>query len=294
MRLAALIAPVSAARRGPATAANIARNTLGGDERAQRWAPARDAAWRLLEPYVGRDARVAVVGAGNGHDLPLERLASRAAQLDLLDLDPAALRRARRRCAPELRHRVRLHRCEVTAGVADRIAYAVRLGQRPRRANVPLTRLGAGGYDVVIGDLFYSQLLYPALLDAGVPHPRTRLALADYGPAVTDAVVARMHASARPGGRVVHLHDIVGWWDGHSQPVLLEEILAHERIEDAFALIRRCRRPVGGDPRESALRLGARVLDTALWEWPFGPRAGYLVCATVTRSASRASRLQPG
>lgn len=282
MTLGGLIAPVAVARRRPATAANLARNALGGGERARRWGPARDAAWRLLERYVGCDARVAVVGAGNGDDLPLDRLASRARELDLFDLDPAALRRARRRCPPDVRGRVRLRRCEVTAGAANRIAHAVRLGQLPRRTSVPPAGFGEGEYDVVIGDLFYSQLLYPALRDAGVPHPRTRQALAEDGPGLTDAVVAQMHASARPGGRIVHLHDIVGWWDGHPQPVSLEEILAQDRLEDAFALIARCRQPVGADPRESALRLGARVLDTALWEWPFGPGAGYLVCTTVT------------
>ncbi len=284
MRLGGLIAPVAVARGRPATAANVARNTLGDGERARRWIPARDAAWRLLDRHVERDARVAVLGAGNGDDLPLERLASRAAELDLFDLDPAALRRARRRCAPEVRQRVRLHRHEVTAGAADRIAHAVRFGQRPRQTRVSRAGLGQGGYDVVIGDLFYSQLLYPALLDAGVPHLKTQRALATYGPGLTESVVARMHASAANGGRVIHLHDSVGWWDGHPQPVSLEEILAQERPEDALALISRCRRPVGTDPRESAGRLGARVLDTALWEWPFARDARYLVCATVTHA----------
>lgn len=282
MRLAGRVAPVAVARGRPATAANVARNALGDDERARRWAPVRDAAWRLLDQHVPWDARVAVLGAGNGDDLPLGRLAARAGELHLFDLDPAALRRARRRCAPEARQRVRLRRCDVTAGAADRIARAVRLGRRPRRVSVPFTGLGDGGYHVVIGDLLYSQLLYPALMDAGVSQPRTRRALARYGPALTDAVVARMHASAGTGARIIHLHDVVGWWDGHPQPVSLEDVLAQEQLVDAFALISHCRRPVGTDPGESAIRLAARVLDTALWEWPFAPDARYLVCATVT------------
>jgi len=170
----------------------------------------------------------------------------------------------------------------VTAGAADRIAHAVPVGRRPRRASEPPSCLGDGGYDVVIGDLLYSQLLYPALLDAAVPRITTRRALTRYGPALTDAVVSRMHASAGTGGRIVHLHDVVGWWDRHAQPVSLEEILAQERLHDAFALISHCQRPAGTDPRHSATRLGARVLDTALWEWPFAPGARYLVCATVT------------
>jgi hypothetical protein len=31
----------------------------------------------------------------------------------------------------------------------------------------PLAAVGDAPYDLVIGDLFYSQLLYPAMLDAG-------------------------------------------------------------------------------------------------------------------------------
>lgn len=276
------LALIAGGRTRPSTAGNVARNRMGGPDRATRWAPARGAAWRLLERYVACDARVAVIGAGNGHDLPLDRLAARAGQLDLLDLDFAALRRARRSCPPELRGRVRVRRCDVTGGVADRIAHAVRVGCRPRGGGTPSRCLSADGYDVVIGDLFYSQLLYPALLDAGVSSAKTRRALAQYGPALTDAVVERMNASVVPGGRVIHLHDVVGWWDGHRQPVALEEILAHERFEEACALISRCRQPVGSDPCASAERLGARVLETALWEWPFAPDTKYLVCATVT------------
>jgi hypothetical protein len=78
------------------------------------------------------------------------------------------------------------------------------------------------------------------------------------------------------------LHDVVGWWDGHPQPASVEEILAQARLEDAFTLISLCRQSVGTDPRASALRLGARVIDTALWEWRFASDARYLVCATVT------------
>jgi len=182
----------------------------------------------------------------------------------------------------EVRRRIGIHRCDVTAGTADRIARAVRLGRRPQLQSRAPRPVGSGEYHVVIGDLLYSQLLYPALLDASVPGNWTRDALALHGPALTHAVVSRMHASATDDGRIIHLHDVVGWWDGHPQPVSVEEILAQERLGDAFALISLCRQPVGTDPRASALRLGARVIDTALWEWPFASDARYLVCATVT------------
>ncbi|MGZ4304309.1 MAG: hypothetical protein ACXVSL_05510 [Solirubrobacteraceae bacterium] len=283
MNLGALISPIAGLRGRPATAANIARNALGADcERARRWASARESAWRLLERHVGRDARVAVVGAGNGHDLPLERLAARAARLDLFDLDLGALRRARHGCAPEMRGAIRIHRCDVTEGAADRVAQAVWL-RRPPPARKRTTRpFGKGGYDVVIGDLLYSQLLYPALVDAGVSSARTRQAVDDHGQDLTDALVSRMHVSAAKGGRVIHLHDVVGWWDGHGQPASVGEILAQERLEDALRLISACQQPRGADPALSAERLGTREIDTAIWEWPFAPHASYLVRATVT------------
>ena len=62
-------------RAAQANATNNARST---SVRRRRWDVVRDAAWALLDPVVGEGARVAVVGAGNGDDLPLERLARRA------------------------------------------------------------------------------------------------------------------------------------------------------------------------------------------------------------------------
>jgi hypothetical protein len=278
-----LISPIVGVRGRPATAANVARNALGADcARSRRWASARESAWRLLERYVWPDARVAVIGAGNGHDLPLELLAEKAAQVDLFDLDLGALRRARRGCAPQSRGSIWIHRCDVTEGAADGIAQAVWLRRSPP-VRKPTTRpLGKGGYDVVIGDLLYSQLLYPALLDTGVSLARTRRAVDDHGQDLTDAVVSRMHASAATDGRVIHLHDVVGWWDGQRQPASLGEILAQERLEDALRLISSCRQPLGADPALSTQRFGTRTIDTAIWEWPFAPDARYLVRATVT------------
>jgi hypothetical protein len=85
----------SPARR--ALAANARRNSAAGPNRLWRWRDTRAAAWTLLERHVGPGAAVAVVGAGNGHDLPLHRLGRRAGRLDLVDLDVRALHRTRRR-----------------------------------------------------------------------------------------------------------------------------------------------------------------------------------------------------
>src|SRR3954447_26110736 len=87
----------------PATAANLARNARAEPGRRARWAPARDALWAMLDPLLEPGATVAVVGAGNGDDLPLTRITGRAAAVTLIDLDERALRRARRHLPRSLR-----------------------------------------------------------------------------------------------------------------------------------------------------------------------------------------------
>lgn len=86
----------------------------------RRWEPARDALWDFVGPHLADGARVVVLGAGNGDDLPLRRIARRAGSLTLVDLDAKAARSARRRLPWPLRRRVRIFEHDVTGGVADR------------------------------------------------------------------------------------------------------------------------------------------------------------------------------
>jgi hypothetical protein len=270
--------------RGPASRANRQRNARAGAARIERWRPARNALWALLDPYVAAGDRVAVVGAGNGHDVPLARLAGRAARVDLVDLDARAARGARARVPAEWRDRVVVVRQDVTDGIADELVVAATRGELPAPQEAPSEPLGAGGYDVVIGDLLYSQLLYPALRDSSLQPERIGVVLARIDRPLVSSVVRRLHASA-PGGIVVHVHDPLGWWAGHPQRVTLEEILeaAATDTESALALIARGRGPSACDPRAIALELGCQPVATALWRWPFQEGVEYLACATVTR-----------
>ena len=227
----------------------------------------------MLDSEVARGARVAVAGAGNGDDLPLRRLALRAGRLDLIDVDARALAGARRR-AITARALVQ----DLTGGAAD----AVLAGAADAVA-VPATPIGDGPYDVVVCDLVLTQLLYPALKAAGT---RTgaeidKLLLRD-GQRLTDGVVARLHAAA-PGGTVVILHDLLGWWDGHRQPFTLDELLAAPDPAAALSLARRGSLPYGCDPWLATERAGAHIARTVLWRWPFAPGADYLVFGLVTR-----------
>lgn len=267
-----------------ALTANVARNAAGGGAaRRRRWRPARDALWAVLDRHVPAGATVGVLGAGNGDDLPLRRLARRAGRVDLIDLDPVALRRARRAARWRGSHVHSLIE-DVTGGAADSIIQRA-LGEDVRVQLPAPAPIGSGAYDVLVTDLMLTQMLYPALVDSGLGQTTINETLLRDGQPLTDTVVARLHAST-PTGLVVHVHDALGWWEGHPQPFTIEETLsiAHRPLS-LMALARRGHQPSGCDPRQASQRSGAQVIDTAYWKWPFAAETDYLVCATVARSA---------
>jgi hypothetical protein len=234
---------------------------------------------------------VAIVGAGNGDDLPLPRIARRAGSLTLIDLDPLAARGARRRLGRAERAKVEVVGHDVTEGVADAIVLAALRGDPPSET-VDLPDLAAepdgegrplpgAPYDLVIGDLFYSQLLYPALVDLGVDPGRRAETLVQHAPPLNRAVVARLHSSA---ARVAHVHDPIAWWDEHPQPVTLDDVLAVAAADGAEAALALARRGVGpheSDPRSALIDLGLTPAVAALWRWPFAPGVDYLAAATL-------------
>ena len=269
-------------RTRPATTANARRNAAGKPDRRTLWQSAQDATWAVIDPLLSRGAVVGIVGAGNCDDLPLAQIADRAGRVDLLDLDPAACRGAIGHAPRALRSRLDAIEADASGGHADRISAAVVAGRVTQVPGPDWSPFGNGPYDLLVGDLFYSQLLYPGLRDAGVADERIMLALTTYGPALTGLVVSRMHASA-PDGVVVHIHDPVGWWRGHEQPFTLDHVLAVARhsADDALELLQSGSGPEGTNPRNSLAALGIPILRTSFWRWPFGPGTDYLACATV-------------
>lgn len=273
---------------GPAADANAARNAHRQTGRRARWAPTRDALWSLLEDHIAPGARVAVVGAGNGDDLPLGRIATLAGSVTLVDIDAAAAAKAVGRVRRGLRRRVRVVGHDMTEGAADRAVREAVGGGAPTSADTG-PRPAAGGrpaplpgapYDLVIGDLLYSQLLYPALLDAGVAPDRRRETIGHHGAALTRGVVARLHASAPT---VVHLHDPACWGNGYAQPEALGDVLeaAATDVDAAMTLIARTKGPRDADPRPALEALGVPVHATRVWRWPFVEGVDYVVVATV-------------
>jgi hypothetical protein len=252
------------------------------DARAHRWRPARDALWAVLDGRVAPGARVLVAGAGNACDLPLTRLLRRTDALTLLDVEARPVRAALAREPRGAGARVLVE--DVPAGAADRVVRAAAAGRAapvPAQADVA-EPLGGAPYDVVVGDLLYTQLLHPSLTAAGLPAPRLDAAMLTHAQRLTDLAVARMHASLAPGGVAVHVHDVLGWWAGHQQPATLAEALrmAPSRALRAAA---RANGPRGADLPGAIRRVGAVTVATALWRWPFAPGVDYLVAAFVAR-----------
>jgi hypothetical protein len=259
----------------PARDANLRNNAVADEGRAVRWRPARDALWRVVDPLLPEGGRVVIVGAGNGDDIPLTRLAARAARVDLYDIDGAAARSAVAGEPEALRERCRAIEDDVTGGAADAIAVAAASGAMPEELPAPDGPLGDGDYDLVIGDLLYTQILFPALLALGLTIEERARYLTQYGARVTQAIVGRLHDSA-PNGSVVHVHDLVCWAPGHGQPVTLDEVLARPR-----ELLTGLLQPAGCDPEPEIDAVGARIEQTHWWRWPYGEGIDYLVRANV-------------
>lgn len=269
--------------RAPARDANRHNNSLAGDDRIVRWRPARDAAWNIIDQLLDEGAGVLVVGAGNAHDIPLGRIATRAASVDLVDIDREVVGAAVDRQPAAVRDRINAIELDVTSGAADAIVLGALRHRRTRPTpRVLPTPIAQGSYDLVIGDLFYSQLLYPGLRRLRVDDATRRMVLATRGPALTEAVVRRLHASAASDGTVVHLHDIACWTPGHEQPLSLEAVM-----EDPARSAGRLIQPTGCDPEHALERLGLAVATRGWWRWPFASTTSYLVRASVVGDTSR-------
>jgi hypothetical protein len=134
-------------------------------------------------------------------------------------------------------------------------------------------------YDLVVGDLFYSQLLSPALGDTELDDGTSIEVLRSHGQRLTDAAVARMQASA-PRGVVVHVHDPLAWWAGHEHPFTVDEAFARAAHNpDPSHVLADSVGPIGCDPRAAVI--SERILRTSWWRWPFAQDVVYLVCATA-------------
>ena len=168
-------------------------------------------------------------------------------------------------------------------GIADELVAEAAGGDLPAAREAPPSRR-KGDYDLVVGDLLYSQLLYPALRDTALPRERVGVVLDRTDRPLVASVVRRLHASVARGRAVVHVHDPLGWWDGHVQRVTLEEIL-EAAATDTAPRSSSSRAATGRAPATRARSRSSRAsspIETAFWRWPFQEGVDYLACATVT------------
>lgn len=267
--------------------ANVRNNAMHQELRLERWAPVRDSLWRLLDPLLAPGGRVALVGAGSCDDVPLRRILDRDVEVDLVDFDAAATARAVHRLDAAARARAQPIELDVTGGSADLVLRAVR-DELPLPGALPLPwgPLGRGGYDVVVADMLYTQLLHPGLIALGVFGDRQHELMRRYDPPLTNALVHRVQASLAPGGHAVHVHDLACWSNGHDQPIDLTSAL-----EDPSNAWKRLRRHDRCDPHLVLERIGAAVPRVAWWEWPFEPNKRFLVRASVARARPGAGSL---
>ncbi|MCW2926532.1 MAG: hypothetical protein JWM86_500 [Thermoleophilia bacterium] len=260
--------------------ANARNNSLHQPLRLARWARVRDELWSLIEPRLPEGGRVALVGAGSCDDVPLVRLAERAASIDLIDFDLESTGRAAARMDDRLRERVRVLEDDVTGGSADLVLTTVRDGSElPDALPLPYDALGAGDYDLVVGDMLYTQLLHAGLIALGVHGEPQHELMRRYDPPLINALVQRIQASLAPGGHAVHVHDVACWASDHTQPIPLDEVL-----EDPFWRWTKLLRHDACDPHLMLGRLGIDVIDSAWWRWPFEPNKEFLVRGTVVRA----------
>ncbi len=262
-----------------ALGANATNNAMYQDLRLERWTVVRDALWTVIDPLLTTGARVALVGGGSCDDVPLARIVDRAGHVDLIDFDTSSTSRAIDRLPNDQRDRVTVIEHDVTGGCADVVLRAVRDdAPLPDSLPIPYGALGTGNYDLVVGDMLYTQLLHAGLLALDVHGERQLELMARYDPPLVNGLVQRIQASLAPHGHAVHVHDVACWASGHDQPLSLDEVL-----EDPFWTWSKLRRHDACDPHLVLGTLGADVVDSHWWGWPFEPNKRFLVRATVVR-----------
>lgn len=265
-----------------ARSANARNNADHQQLRFERWNAVRDAAWGFVEPLLHDGCSILVVGAGNGDDLPLARMCDIAGRVTLVDIDDAAIARCTARLTDAQHARIDAVTTDVTGGAVDHVLGSVHTSWwRPRSIDPPRTALTESRHDVVLADMLYTQLLHPGLIALGLTRGQQTRAMSRYDAVLRDALIARLHASARPGGVVAHIHDVACWTRDHPQPIALDLATA-----DPDGTVDQLRRHDACDPLHGERRMGALPTSIAWWPWNFEPNTSYLVraCSVPARS----------
>jgi hypothetical protein len=189
----------------------IARNRREAHDHAL-FAPHRGRLHALIDEALPTGGRVCILGAGNGNDLELAAIAARAAAIDLVDLDAAAVARAIGRLPAEAKRRVTARAPIDLAGGFLQLATRWRVSAPSTAELVAALSAAAASsanevsatYDLVISDCLLSQLCLAAAEAVG---PGRAIA-EDVCRALGRAHLRTMTRLTRPGGTALFACDV--------------------------------------------------------------------------------------
>ena len=172
----------------------------------------RERLTRLLLPSEPRgDERLCVLGAGNAYDLELEALLTQFAEVHLVDIDVAALARARERVPQGPRSRLLAHAPVDLSGIFEHMERWRRMQVTPQELVVApangAQRIAAtlpGPFDVVASTCLLTQLQLSLLQLLGEGH-QLFLALREF---LTLTHLRTLAALTKPGGRALLITDL--------------------------------------------------------------------------------------
>ena len=245
---------------------------------------------KLLLPEVGTlapSARLCVLGAGNCNDTDLNELTAAFAEVNLVDIDGAALEAAVRRQAVGACTNLRLHGGVDLTGIAEmfpawekRPPSAAEVDDAARRALERVVPHIGGPFDVVLSPCLLSQLVGYADDVLGRPHPRRRELLV----ALRTRHLRAMADLLAPGGTGVIVCDVASS-TGHRQllgmrpeklPDFLDRLTYTDRGFDGLSPVS-MREALATDLLIAPL-LGP-VHQVPPWLWHLGPARTFLVYA---------------
>jgi hypothetical protein len=259
-------------------------------ETAGHWdsfAPHRERVTQLIMEARG-DApggTLAVLGAGNGNDLALDRLAARFAEVHLFDIDREALDRARGRQLAAVADRLVLHGPVDLGGAQAHVekfrrrpANRDELGALPAAGTRDALARGVDRFDLVASTCVLSQIVHGCEQVLGAEHPQ----LQEIACATVIAHLRVVAQLARPGGVALLVTDTVSsdtypleeLW-GQREPWALIDELEETGNHLSGTSPRFLRRLLSGDPVIAPLILAPALLDP--WLWQVGPDETYLV-----------------
>lgn len=240
--------------------------------------------------------RLCVLGAGNGYDLDLGRLAGVFREIHLVDLDRAALARARDRVSEADRAKVVCHAPVDLTGLLDRLERWQRfqvqpqeLFEHPARAAHAIAEKLPGPFEVVLSTCVLSQMQLGALNVLTSEH-RLFEAVRQL---INLAHLRTLAGLIAKGGRALLVNDVASDGDyalggiahGSDLRPLLGELIGAGKV--VFAV-----RPdllawtVREDPVLSRTVTLSEPID--VWLWHNGPQRIFLVCAMELRPAAGA------